>query len=262
MFEGVKVSVAVMLVCAVLSPNAAKAVDWTVGAGVGIAPDYEGSEDYEPVPLWNLTARDLYHPDTYISVFGPRLRSNFIADDNFRLGLAGQYVLKRNDVDNNAVDALRSTDDGIMLGLLIGYDFKLDGDAVIGVEFEPRWDLQDDIGGLFTGRVTYLAPLGKGSWIFGASVETTYASSDYMDEFFTISASDSARSGLSTFNADADLKDVAIGTSLTYKVTDNWNVTGLATYTRLLGDAADSPVVDGQGDENQFFGGLVLNYSF
>ena len=40
------------------------AIDWTIGAGVGVTPDYEGSEDYEPVPLWNLTARDLYDPNT------------------------------------------------------------------------------------------------------------------------------------------------------------------------------------------------------
>jgi outer membrane protein len=33
-------------------------------------------------------------------------------------------------------------------------------------------------------------------------------------------------------------------------------------YTRLLGDAADSPVTDDVGDENQMFGGLLINYTF
>lgn len=246
----------------IFSPLGANAVEYTVGLGAGVAPDYEGSDDYEAVPLWNLVAKDLYHPDTYVRIFGPRLRSNFLADNNFRLGVAGQYVKKRSDVENDRVDDLRSTDDGVMLGALIGYDFKLPGKQVLGIEFEPRWDVKDNIGGLFTGRVTYTTPLAGGSWIFNVSAETTYASGDYMSEFYSINAADSARSGLNTYDADADFKDVALGATLTYKFTNHWNVTGLATYTRLVGDAADSPVVDDVGDENQFFGGLTINYSF
>lgn len=261
MFRKQVLAVGAMLgvLCSSISANA---VDYTLGLGAGVAPDYEGSEDYEAVPLWNLAAKDLYHPETYVRIFGPTLRSNFIPHENFRLGLAGQYVAKRNDVENNTVDSLRSTDDGVMLGALLGYDFKLSGNRVIGVEFEPRWDVEDSIGGQFTGRVAYTAPFGGGSWIFNASAETTYASGAYMSEYFSINAADSARSGLDTFDADADFKDAGFGVTLTYKFTDSWNVTGLARYTRLLGDAADSPVVDDEGDENQLFGGLTINYSF
>lgn len=246
----------------IATPFNAKAVDYTIGLGAGVAPDYEGSEDYEAVPLWNLKAKDLYHPETYVQVFGPQLRSNFLPDENLRLGLAGQYVKKRDDVENDAVDRLRSTDDGVMLGALLGYDFKLSADRVIGIEFEPRWDVQDNIGGLFTGRATYKAPFGGGKWFFTTTAETTYASGAYMSEFFSINNADSARSGLRTYDADADFKDVAFGATLTYRFTESWNVTGLATYTRLLGDAADSPVVDDEGNENQFFGGLNVNFSF
>jgi outer membrane protein len=43
---------------------------------------------------------------------------------------------------------------------------------------------------------------------------------------------------------------------------DRWSVTALASYTRLLDDAADSPIVDDAGDANQFFGGALINYRF
>jgi outer membrane scaffolding protein for murein synthesis (MipA/OmpV family) len=33
-------------------------------------------------------------------------------------------------------------------------------------------------------------------------------------------------------------------------------------YKRLLGDAADSPVVDDEGDPNQFVGAMLLIYRF
>ena len=68
----------------------AKAIDWSIGAGAGFGPDYEGSEDYTVLPLWNLKASNLYHPATYVQIKGPKLNSNFLAHDNFRLGLSGQ----------------------------------------------------------------------------------------------------------------------------------------------------------------------------
>jgi len=238
------------------------AVDFTLGAGVGVAPDYQGSEDYEPVPLWNLRAGDLYHPDTYVQIIGTKLNSNFVPHENFRAGLSGQYVLERNDVDNNQVDNMRRTDDGILLGILLGYDFKFGGGSVLGVEFDPRWDLQDDIGGLFTARVKYTRPFGGGDWVFRAGVESTYASDDYVEEYFGVDAADAARSGLSQYSTDSGFLDVGLNAGLTYKFSSSWSTTGTVAYKRLLGDAEDSPVTDDAGSANQLFGGLLVNFSF
>lgn len=243
------------------APLSAQAVEWTLGLGGGVAPDYEGSENYELVPLWNIRANDLYDPNTYVQVLGPKLNSNLLPNEHLRLGLSAQYVAKRDDVENDKVDRLKSTDDGLLVGALLGYDFKLTGKRVIGFEFDPRWDIADEIGGLFTLRSHYIAPFG-GAWQFRGGIETTYASEDYMDEFFSIDAADSARSGLSTYDADAGFKDVGLNASLTYRFTPSWSTTGLLRYTRLVGDAADSPVTDDVGDENQIFAGFLVNISF
>lgn len=237
------------------------AIDWTIGAGVGAAPDYEGSENYEAVPLWNLKASNLYDPNTYVQVLGPKLNSNLLPHENIRLGLSAQYVFERDDVDNNRVDNLDDTDDGFLLGVLIGYDIKLDGGDVIGVSFDPRWDVSDDIGGLFTGRVNYTKPIGQ-SWIFRGGFEATYASEDYMDEFFEVDSNDAARSGISQFNADDGLKDIGINLGVTYKITERWSTTGTGSWNRLVGDAGDSPIVDKEGDENQFFVGARIDFNF
>ncbi|HSA82816.1 MAG TPA: MipA/OmpV family protein, partial [Geminicoccaceae bacterium] len=84
---------------------------------------------------------------------------------------------------------------------------------------------------------------------------------DYMSSYFGIDAADAARSGLDQFNADEGFKDVSVGGALTYRY-DRLSVSLLANYARLIGDAADSPVVDDAGDENQFFGGALVNYTF
>jgi outer membrane scaffolding protein for murein synthesis (MipA/OmpV family) len=239
--------------------SSAMAIDWSLGAGGGVAPDYQGSDDYEFVPMWNLRAQNLYHPETYVQIVGPKLNSNLLPDNNFRLGLSAEYIFERDDVDNNQVDNMADTDDGLMLGIMGGYDFDI-GTGVMGIELDGRYDLQGDVGGLLTIRGKYAMPRGK--WLFNASVDSTLATDDYMEEFFGVNAADSAASGLATYNPDGGFKDVGLNAALTYQFSPSWNVTGLARYTRLIGDADDSSPVVEVGNENQFVGGVLIGFSF
>jgi outer membrane protein len=249
---------------AVLDPvdtGLGEGMSFTLGAGVGTAPDYEGSDDYELVPLWNLRVANLYHPQTFIQVIGPRLRSNFLPSDHWRLGLAGQFIKERDDVEDDQVDDLEKVDASVMLGVLGGYDFLADPRQDLALEVEARQDVANDNGFLATVRGSYGGRLTE-SWRFDASVGSTWASEDYMSSYFGIDAADAARSGLDQFSADEGFKDVSFGGALTYRLFEQLSVSALANYTRLIDDAADSPVVDDAGDENQFFGGALVNYTF
>ena len=222
--------------------------------GVGAAPDYEGSNDYEIVPLWNLRVNNLYDPNTFVQLIGPRLRSNFMPDPHWRLGLAGQFIKERDHhVHDNAVGDLESVDPSVMLGVIAGYDFLADPRRIWRLEIEARQDIANGNGALVTLRGVYGTPLSE-RWRIDSSIERTWASDDYMSAYFGIDAANAARSGLEQHNADAGFEDVAFGGTLTYSFSPRWSVSGLASYTRLVGDAADSPVVKDRGDENQFFG--------
>jgi outer membrane scaffolding protein for murein synthesis (MipA/OmpV family) len=50
-------------VLAGLASAPAAAADFTIGIGVGVAPDYEGSDDHQLLPTWLIAADDLHHPD-------------------------------------------------------------------------------------------------------------------------------------------------------------------------------------------------------
>jgi outer membrane protein len=236
-------------------------INFTLGAGAGVAPDYEGSDDYEAVPLWNLRAGNLYHPETYVQLIGPRLWSNFLPHDHWRLGLAGQFIKERDDVENDRVDDLEDVDASVMLGVLAGYDFLATPQRDLVLEVEGRQDVANDNGFLGTIRGRY-GSLFAGRWRFDALVSTTWASEDYMSAYFGIDAADAASSGLDQFSADEGFKDLSFAGSLTYRLFERWSVTALANYTRLIDDAEDSPVVDDAGDENQFFAGALINYRF
>ena len=90
-----------------------------------------------------------------------------------------------------------------------------------------------------------------------ASIGTTWASDDYMDSFFTIDAKQSANSGLKKYSAESGFKDVKLALTTGYSITNRWRIGGLVEYKRLVGDAADSPIVD---DKNQFLAGFSLSY--
>jgi outer membrane scaffolding protein for murein synthesis (MipA/OmpV family) len=87
----------------------------------------------------------------------------------------------------------------------------------------------------------------------------SWASASYLDRFFGVGPRESASSGLRLYDATPGLKDVSISGSVSYSLTDNWTIGGLVGAQRLLGPAASSPVVK---DENEFFGGLSLDYRF
>lgn len=254
-------TLAVLAVLSALPPGSALAVDFRIGAGVGLAPDYEGSDDYGIAPNWLVDARDLYHPDTYVTIAGPLLRSNFVPHPQFRFGLSGQYVGDRDNVDDGRVDDMRGVDASLLLGVIGGWDFLPEPDRSLAATVDFRADMLNGNGYLITPRVTYFGQI-IGNWSLNAEVYTTWANDDYMSEYYGVSAANAARSGLSTFNADDGFKEVGLALNLNYRISENWTATGLAVYNRLVDDAADSPVVDDRGDENQVYIGALVSFGF
>jgi MipA family protein len=234
---------------------------YTLGLGAAVAPDYEGSDDYKGVPLWNLRVGNLYHPDTYVHVLGTTLKSNFLPSDHWRLGISGRYIPERNDVDDNRVNELQNVDASGMLGVMGGYDFIAGPQRDLGVMIDVKTDVSSDNGTLATLQGFYNSVLGPRSR-FGLSVDTTWADDNYMSSYFGVNGSNAARSGLHQFHASEGLKDAGVTVSYSYAFGERWGVTVLGRYDRLLNDAADSPIVDDRGDPNQFIVGLLVNFTF
>ena len=240
----------------------AAAAEFTIGLGAGLAPDYEGSEDYEAVPSWVFGANNLYDPATYVSLRGTQLRSNFVPHPQLRAGVSGLYVGERDDVENDRVDDLRKTDAALLLGGGVGWDFLPQPEIGLTLAVDFMYDVANGNGGLVTPYLAYANALPGTPLSVGAELFTNWASEDYMSEQFGISANDSARSGLNQFNADEGFKDVGVRGQVTYRFTDSWSSTFAAQYKLMVEDAADSPVVDDAGSEHQFVAGVTVNFHF
>jgi MipA family protein len=233
----------------------------TLGLGAAFAPDYEGSDNSAIVPLWHLRLGNLYHPETFVQVVGPLLRSNFLPSDHWRFGVSGRFLPDYDNVDDDRVQDLKEVEDTGLLGVTLGYDLLSGPRTDLALELDAQYDVANDNGGILTPRFRWRQPWSE-RVTFETTLSTTWASEDYMSNRFGIDAGDAADSGLDTHDADEGFKSASISGSLTFRLTQGLSLTGVAAYTRLLGDAEDSPIVDDRGSENQALGGLLLNYTF
>jgi outer membrane protein len=91
------------------------------------------------------------------------------------------------------------------------------------------------------------------------NVFLTYADDDYTDTYFGVNAKNEGTSGLDRYKAESGLKDVGTRIVAHYTPWEQWGIMGIVSYSALLEDAKDSPIVD-EGDDTQIFFGLMATY--
>ena len=228
--------------------------DWDVslGAGAIVSPEYEGGEDYEVLPIPYIDVK--YKDRVSFNPFSG-LRFNALANENIKAGVGLGADFGRDEDDADRLRGLGDIDPTVE-GLLFA-EYTM-GKASAGVTFAQ--DLGDGHEGYtIEAEAGYMFPLMQYNTFIRPSISTTYAGDDYMQSFFGVDNAQSVRSGLNNFDAEAGFKDVAVNLFASYKVTENWAVNGILQYKQLLGDAADSPIVE---EEGQITGGTFVSYKF
>lgn len=234
---------------------------WEVGVGAGVVyhPDYEGSDDYEvdPVPLLLLNYRDivmLRGPGLMIDVF--QLTGSELAED-LSFGVIAKYDDGRERDDNTVLWNLTEIDSGMEAGVFAEYEL---GPVSFGLTAVTDTGTRHE-GTVAELKIGYQRALGMR--LHGEiGVSASWADDDYTQSYFGISARDSQASGLREYTAEGGLKDAGVAASLHYLVSEHWRVTGRLAYRRMLGDAADSPLVEDEGSQNQAMGAVIVSYSF
>lgn len=229
-----------------------------VGGLVIVAPEYEGADSYRVVGAPFIAPAGALGDDGGVIQFrGPSdIRFRLLRQGGFEAGPVAGYRFGRDEDDGDLLGGLGDVDGGLVLGgfaaygvgplkAFASYQHQITGDETGGIA-----DLGLEAGTLVSPRLYVRGTVG-----------TTWASEDYHDSFFDITAAQSARSvaNLARYDADAGFKDVYLSLNGDLALTDRWTMKLFGRYSRLLGDAADSPVVEA---EDQFLGGLGLSYKF
>jgi outer membrane protein len=79
----------------------------------------------------------------------------------------------------------------------------------------------------------------------------TYGRENYRDEYFGVRASDALASGLPVYQPGAGMRDVRGWATALFHLSPQWHLSAGVMYSRLVGDAADSPLVAERGSKNQ-----------
>ena len=238
----------------------------TLGAAAIIKPKYEGSNEHEVIPIPIIIPKFAESPEGDSAVTQVRKRVNFRGLDDIRVRLLGGerlqvgavtgYITKRDQDDGDLLHGLGDIDGGLVLGAYSAFSlgaFTFDAailEKVTGDDAGPEYRL----GVETTRQVSERMKLGVR---FG----TTLASEDYMQTYFGVTPAQSRRSraGLPVYSPDAGVKDVFVALGASVDLSDRWLLKAGARYGRLLGEAADSPVIQ---TEHQVSGTIGLGYRF
>src|SRR5918995_2767889 len=232
------------------------------GAAVGFLPDYEGSDDYTfgIAPAFRYTFQK---QERYIQLLANELSANVLNHSNFRLGPVFTYHFGRNNqIDDRQVKRMQEIDGTIEGGIFADYVFRLSQNP--RHRFIVGGQVQYDLGGesngwRFTGSARYFHPISTPVDLF-VTTQLNFATRDYMDTYFGVDSTDSARSGLPRYSSAGGAKDFALSGGVMYYLSRSWVTTAALRYARLFDHAADSPIVDDRGSENQLFGGVGIAY--
>jgi MipA family protein len=243
---------------------------FSIGAGAGIIPDYEGSDDYEFIPVVGIRGRwngiNFYSRGTYLYVDLIRRGDGPL---EFDLGpIAGVRRNRTGKVDDKVVDDLPELDTAIEVGGFAGitYHGLTNPYDALSFHVDVTTDVADAHGStLITPTIDFGTPLSTTTYI-GVSASAEWAGDGYADYYYSIGPQDSIDSGLPVFDADGGFKHWRLGLfanqSLSGDLTHGWSIFGIGLYTHLSGDFADSPIVDQRGSASQWFGGLGVAYTF
>jgi outer membrane protein len=100
------------------------------------------------------------------------------------------------------------------------------------------------------------------NWLFSLGPRVTWSDSRYQDAWFGVDPAASVTSGLPAYDPGGGIQAVGATASFLTHLGPNWGIAAYAKYDRLVGDAADSPIVRTYGSRDQLSGGVALSYTW
>ncbi|MCL6250510.1 MipA/OmpV family protein [Altererythrobacter sp. KTW20L] len=242
----------------------------TVGLGLGVTTDYDGANEYKLIPGGVLQGTVRGHD---FRLNGPRLFIDAIPNDPARrveleLGpVVGLRTNRTGKVEDPQVNALGKLDTAVELGLRGGIGISGIASRTDKLSFTAT-AVRDVAGAHDSYRLSpaieYSTLVGRRTFV-RAAITADFAPGDYARYYFGVTPEGSAASGLAAFDPQGGLESVGANVLATYSLSGGrkgWSLFGIASYSRLQGDFAASPLVRDAGSANQFFGSAGVGYTF
>jgi outer membrane scaffolding protein for murein synthesis (MipA/OmpV family) len=238
----------------VLAPLGGPIPEWriTLGGSGTVMPKFEGANSYHVLPGGVVDIR--YRDIAFLST-GEGLGVNILRGETYRAGVAMSVDLGREDEDDAHLRGLGDVDpapEAKVFGQVFIKPVVLAVDVRRGIGGHDGWIA--DFG-------AYIPCCGSQKFVLFAGPSVTFADSNYMDAYFSVTPAQSANSGagLQPFNAQSGLKNFNFGITALYFFSEHWLLVADGAFEQLVGDAAHSPITQ---DDSQFTFDLSIAYQF
>lgn len=248
----------------------------TIGIGAGIVPSYAGSNDYIAFPLPLIVGRvagigiSPNGPGLVLDVNSPAPAMGPRKNATISFGPAFRF---RNDrasrIRDEVVARAGTLDAALEIGAAAGVTFPnvLKSFDALTFGAQVRWDVLGAHNGMTVEpQIGYRAPLGR-STVVQVAASAEFVDDNFADYYFTITPAQAIATGLPQFRASGGLNRVGTTAILSFDLdgrplSGGWSIYGIGGYSRLVGDAADTPFTSVRGNANQFIAGLGVGYTF
>lgn len=244
----------------------------TVGGGAIYEPSYDGSDDYvvSPIPIVRGRVRGIEISPRQGGVALDVIPDASDAGIGFSLGPVATISRNRAArIEDPVVRAAGKLDTAVELGASGGvtaYRLLNPYDSLT-LSADVKWDLAGAHKGMtWTPSVSYVTPVSKAVMVT-LLASARHVDDDYAGYYYSVTPAQSAASGLPEFQAGGGWDSVTAGLLVGWDLSGDLRDGGLAlfslaSYSRMLNDAKDTPYTALRGDADQWVAGGGVAYTF
>ena len=223
-----------------------------LGAGVMAKPRYPGSDEVIAVPFPIISVGKFFIPGV----------GEVISEDErikrFSIYPSFNFNGKRDSSDSDDLAGLEDVDWALEVGLGMAYRH----DWIRGF-VEVRQGFNGYTGQVADFGIDFIANPTEDLQVM-VGPRAGWGSDGYMNTYFGITAAEAADPDPlynQSYDAEAGFHTVGVAATASYDLNEEFTFHLRGGWDRLIGDAADSPIVK-EGSADQFYGGAGISYEF
>ncbi|MBT8427698.1 MAG: MipA/OmpV family protein, partial [Erythrobacter sp.] len=176
------------------------------------------------------------------------------------------------DINDDIVAAYGELDRAVEIGGSVGVKFPklLNPFDSFSINLDATWDVAGAHEGMtISPSVTYFTPLSRAT-AASLSLSTTFVDDNFADYYYSVPTINTLLPDpdvLPGFQAEGGMQSYGVNLLLAHDlsgdVTDGGlSLVGIGGWSKLVGDAADTPFTSIRGDNDQYFIALGVGYTF
>lgn len=238
------------------APPVSDALLMTVKGNLRFGPSFPGSDDISVYGFPSVSFRRASSPARF-SAPDDGLSFSVLEGGSLRFGVVGRFQGGRYYEDDRRLFGLSKVDWTVEPGLFAEF-------------WATDWlRTRAEIRRGFNGHEGFVGDLGVdvvhrfGAVTASIGPRLALRDSDFVRTYFGVTPWEAALNRVvPPYRPSGGIYSAGAVASLGYDWTPRWNTSAYVSYNRLVGDAADSPIVRQFGSEHQFGGGVTISYTF